>query len=48
LSGPVERGLRVFLPEAHRVRGEILLKRDPHDPAPAEEAFRAAIAIARA
>jgi len=31
----------------HRLRGEILLKRDPSNPAPAEEAFRAAIAIAR-
>ena len=31
----------------HRLRGEILLKRDPSDPAPAEEAFRAAIAIAQ-
>jgi predicted ATPase len=32
----------------HRIRGEILLKRDPANPAPAEEAFRAAIAIAQA
>jgi predicted ATPase len=31
----------------HRIRGEILLKRDPANPAPAEEAFLAAIAIAR-
>jgi tetratricopeptide (TPR) repeat protein len=38
LSGPADKGLRVFLPEAHR---------DPRDPAPAEEAFRTAIAIAR-
>jgi hypothetical protein len=30
-----------------RIRGEILLKRDPANPAPAEKAFRAAIAIAR-
>ena len=32
----------------HRIRGKILLKRDPANPAPAEEAFRTAIAIARA
>ena len=38
---------RSFEAELHRVRGEILLKRDPANPAPAEEAFRAAIAIAK-
>jgi predicted ATPase len=32
----------------HRIRGEILLKRDPANPAPAEEAFQTAIAIAQA
>jgi predicted ATPase len=32
----------------HRIRGEILLKRDPANPAPAEEAFRTAIAVAQA
>jgi predicted ATPase len=32
----------------NRIRGEILLKRDPANPAPAEEAFLAAIAIAQA
>jgi len=31
----------------HLVRGEILLKRDPGNPAPAEEAFQTAVAIAR-
>jgi tetratricopeptide (TPR) repeat protein len=31
----------------HRLRGEILLKRDPTNPAPAEEAFRTALAIAK-
>ena len=30
----------------NRLRGEILLKRDPANPAPAEEAFQTAIAIA--
>ena len=33
--------------ELHRVRGEILLKQDPANPAPAEEAFLTAIAIAQ-
>ena len=40
-------GHRSFEAELHRVRGETLLKRDPHNPAPAEEAFQSAIAIAR-
>ena len=31
----------------HRIRGEILLKRDPVNTAPAEEAFLTAIAIAQ-
>ncbi len=31
----------------HRTRGEILLKRDPAILAPAEEAFQAAIAVAK-
>jgi predicted ATPase len=31
----------------HRLRGEILLKRDPANPAPAEDAFLTAIAIAQ-
>ena len=31
----------------HRIRGNILLARDPANPAPAEEAFLTAIAIAR-
>src|SRR5262249_15873444 len=31
----------------HRLRGEILLKRDPANTAPAEDAFRTAIAIAQ-
>ena len=40
-------GHRAFDAELHRVRGEILLKRDPADPAPAEDAFQAAIAVAK-
>ena len=31
----------------HRIRGEILLKREPANPAPAEEAFQTAIVIAK-
>ena len=40
-------GYRAFEAELHRVRGEILLRRDPASPAPAEEAFQAAIAVAK-
>ena len=40
-------GHRAFDAELHRVRGEMLLKRDPANPAPAEEAFRTAIAVAK-
>jgi predicted ATPase len=40
-------GQRWFDAESHRVRGDILLKRDPANTAPAEEAFLAAIAIAQ-
>src|SRR5208283_1651172 len=40
-------GFRTFEAELHRVRGEILLKRDPANPAPAEEAFQTAIAVAK-
>ena len=41
------RGQRSFETESHRIRGEILWKRDPANLGPAEEAFRAAIAIAQ-
>ena len=40
-------GYRAFDAELHRVRGEMLLKRDPANPAPAEEAFLTAIAVSR-
>jgi predicted ATPase len=40
-------GHRAFEAELHRVRGEMLLKRDPADPAPAEEALLTAIAVAK-
>jgi predicted ATPase len=45
LSNAVEHGCS--LPFLHRLRGEILLKCDPSDPVPAEEAFRTSIAIAK-
>ena len=38
---------RTFDAEVQRIRGEILLKRDPANTAPAEEAFQTAIAIAQ-
>ena len=38
---------RSFEAELHRVRGEMLLRRDRASPAPAEEAFQAAIAVAK-
>jgi predicted ATPase len=40
-------GQRWFDAELHRMRGEILLEQDPADPRLAEEAFLAAIAVAR-
>ena len=46
--GDTERsGQRWFAAETHRIRGEILLKRDPVNTAPAEEAFLTAIAVAQ-
>ena len=38
---------RAFVADGHRIRGEILLKREPAHAEPAEEAFLAAIAIAQ-
>jgi predicted ATPase len=40
-------GYRTFEAELHRARGEILLKRDPSNAAPAEEAFQTSVAVAR-
>ena len=40
-------GYRAFEAELHRARGDILLKRDPASPAPAEDAFLTAIAVAK-
>ena len=42
-----ETGDHWFDAELHRIRGEILLKQNSADPAPAEAAFLAAIALAR-
>jgi predicted ATPase len=40
-------GHRAFEAELHRARGEILLKRGPANPAPAEDALLTAIAVAK-
>ena len=40
-------GQRRYDAEIHRIRGEILLKQKPAEPAPAEEAFLTAIAVAQ-
>ena len=40
-------GHRTFEAELHRARGEILLSREPANPAPAEDAFVTAIAVAK-
>ena len=40
-------GCRTFEAELQRARGEILLQCDPKNPAPAEDAFLAAIAVAK-
>jgi predicted ATPase len=42
-----QAGYRAFEPELHRLRGEILLKREPNDSVLAEDAFRNAIVIAK-
>jgi predicted ATPase len=43
-----ETGEHFTDPYLHRLRGEMLLKRNRSDPAPAEEAFKVAIAVAKA
>ena len=42
-----EGGDRLYDSNLHRLRGNILLKRDPADPAQAEEAFKISLAIAK-
>jgi hypothetical protein len=43
-----EMGERFTDPYLHRLRGEILLERDPSDPAPADQAIKVAITAAKA
>jgi hypothetical protein len=45
LARQVENRCNLAFP--HLLRGELLLKRDPTNPAPAEEAFQTALAIAK-
>ena len=40
-------GHRTFEVELHRTRGQLLLNRDPANPAPAEDAFLTAVAVAK-
>jgi predicted ATPase len=40
-------GLRAFEAELHRARGQILVRRDPANSAPAEDAFKRAIGVAK-
>ena len=47
LTLAAETGEHWFDAALHRIRGDILLKVRPDDPAPAEQAFLAAIAVAR-
>jgi predicted ATPase len=47
LAIATETGERYTDPYLHRLRGDILLKRDPANPALAEEAFQTAIALAK-
>ncbi|HKN29336.1 MAG TPA: AAA family ATPase [Roseiarcus sp.] len=47
LATCVRAGHRAFECELHRARGELLLRRHPADPAPAEDAWRTAVAIAQ-
>ena len=47
LVASARTGYRAFAAELHRARGEILLQRDPGDPASVEEAFLTAIAVAQ-
>ena len=42
-----DTGIGFYEPEMHRLKGELLLARDPENPADAEACFRQAIAIAR-
>src|SRR5208282_183457 len=47
LAAAQETGEHYTDPYLHRLRGEVLFRRDPVNPAPAEEAFQTAIDIAK-
>jgi predicted ATPase len=47
LAIAAETGERFTDAYLHRLRGDILLKRDPANPAPAEDAFQTAITVAK-
>jgi class 3 adenylate cyclase/predicted ATPase len=47
LAAAQETGEHYTDPYLHRLRGEVLFRRDPDNPVPAEEAFQTAIAIAK-
>ena len=47
IGGLPPQGYCAYEAELHRTRGEILLKRDPGNPAPAQDAFLTAIAFAK-
>jgi tetratricopeptide (TPR) repeat protein len=47
LAASDRTGHRAFDAELHRIRGEILLNREPNELAPAEEAFQTAITVAK-
>ena len=47
LTAAAGTGYRTFEAELYRARGDILLTRDPSNPAPTEEAFQTALAIAK-
>jgi predicted ATPase len=47
LASAERTGYRAFEAELRRVRGEMLLKHDPANPVPAEQAFWSAIAVAK-
>jgi len=47
LTAAAGTGYRAFEAERYRARGDILLTRDPSNPAPTEEAFQTALAIAK-
>jgi predicted ATPase len=47
LAAAQETGEHYTDPYLHRLRGEVLFRRDPANPVPAKEAFQTAVAIAK-